>query len=54
MENVTISVLNEYWKSIVLSQQRGDGQEVQRTRNSPLYGTKRGCRVREPGGDRPR
>lgn len=35
MENVTISVLNECWKSVVLAQQRGGGQKVQRIRESP-------------------
>lgn len=41
MENVTISVLSESWKSIVLAQQRGDGQEVQRIRNPLLCWDKR-------------
>lgn len=36
MENVTISVLNECWKSVALARQREDGHEVQRIRNSPL------------------
>lgn len=42
MENVNISVLNECWKSVVLAQQRGDGQEVQRIRDSPLCRDKGG------------
>lgn len=36
MENVTVSVVNECWKSIVLAWQRGDGQEVQRIRKPPV------------------
>ena len=43
MENVTISVLNECWKSVVLARQRGNEQEVQRIRNSPL------CRYKGEG-----
>lgn len=42
MENVTISVLNECWKSIVFARHReDDGQEVQRIRNPPF------CRGKE-------
>lgn len=44
MENVTISVLNECWKRVVLAQERGGGQKVQRIRESPPppSGTKEG------------
>lgn len=41
MGNLTISVLNESWKSLVFAQQKGDGQEVQRIRNPLLCWDKR-------------
>lgn len=52
MENVTISVPNECWESIVLAWQRGGGPKVQRIRNPPACwdkeeGMKQGARRRQ-------